>query len=243
MKLNVVLVRPKYAFNVGSVSRVMANIGADRLILIDSLCELDQDARKGAAGAQTRLIEADLYKNWADFLAKEPEGIRLAFCGKDKKQMESKNFSEKVPSIIAEATRAGFQNTYLIFGTEDDGLSDEDLEFANHILTLPAYGEFRSLNLSHAVLMALFIYDQARRARNVAPAQATSNAEIGFYFPEQALKNWLTTIGFDLENRDTSAYTVLKRLLLSRLPSKKELRVLESIVNQTVRKLRETREP
>jgi tRNA/rRNA methyltransferase len=243
MKLNVVLVRPKYAFNVGSVSRVMANIGADRLILIDSLCELDQDARKGAAGAQTRLIEADLYKNWGDFLAKEPEGIRLAFCGKDKKQMESKNFSEKVPSIIEEAASAGFQNTYLIFGTEDDGLSDEDLEFANHILTLPAYGEFRSLNLSHAVLMALFIYDQARRARGTGLAQATEDAEIGFYFPEQALKNWLTTIGFDLENRDTSAYTVLKRLLLSRLPSKKELRVLESIVNQTVRKLRDNREP
>ncbi len=240
MNLNVVLVRPKYSFNVGSVSRVMANIGSQRLIIIDSLCELDHEARKGAAGAQAHLMEAELYKTWDEFFVKEPEGVRLAFCGKDKKQMEQKNFSEMVSSIVDETESQGFKDIYLIFGTEDDGLSDQDLEYANHILTLPAYGEFRSLNLSHAVLMALFIYDQAKRSRikTHSTTTDTDTAEKGFFFPEKSLKDWLTTVGFEIEKRDTSAYTVLKRLLLSRLPSNKELRVLESIVNQTVRKLR-----
>ncbi len=243
MNINVVLVRPKYSFNIGSVSRVMANIGTQRLILIEPQCEIDHEARKGAAGAQSRLMEAEIYKNWADFLSQEPDGVRLAFCGKNKKQMEPKNFAEKAPSIIENIETLNFNHIYFVFGTEDDGLSDEDLEFAHHILTLPTHGEFRSLNLSHAVLLALFIFDQNLRSKkNFQPKMSTTidkkDDTTGFFFPESNIKDWLTAIGFEIENRDTSAYTVLKRLLLSQLPTKKELRVLESIVNQTIRKLK-----
>ena len=229
---NIVLVRPKYSFNVGSTARVMANMGADRLILIEPLCEIDHQARQGAAGAQMKLLEADIYKSWADFFSKEGDGLRLAFCGKTKKQIESADWAAKKPEIMARAEEQNFRSLFLIFGTEDDGLADTDLEYAHFILNLPTFGEFQSLNLSHAVLLALYILGEKKYsgAPQLKPEE--------FYFPESSIKEWLMTLGFDLENRDTSAYTVLKRLFLSRLANAKELRILEAVIHQTLRKLK-----
>lgn len=239
MNLNVVLVQTKYSFNVGSVARVMSNMGASRLILISPNCELDHQARQGAAGAQTHLMKADIYKDWNHFFSTEPDGIRFGFCGKAKKQMESKNFALKLEEVLSNAAHIENNNFYFIFGAEDDGLSDSDLEFVNFIVQLPTPGEFKSLNLSHAVLLALYIFHQMKDKTN--KDLATSPAESkGFYFPEAAIKDWLVTIGFDLENRDTSSYTVLKRLLLSKIATQKELKILEAIIFQTIRKLKKS---
>lgn len=241
MKIDVVLVRPKYGFNVGSVSRVMANLAAHRLILIDPLCELDHEARKGAAGAQKRLFEATRYSSWNDFFKNEEEGVRLAFCGKTTKQMEHKNFYNSTDEIAEKIKSSSYQTIQLIFGTEDDGLSESDLEYANLILTLPTADEFRSLNLSHAVLLAIHILQMRvvnKLERTGSSSVATEAGGARFEFPDQVLREWLETLGFDIESRDTSAYTVLKRVLLGRMASSKELRVLSAIVQQTVRKLK-----
>ena len=44
--LRIVLVRPKYARNVGMVARAMSNYGLKELILIEPRCEIDQEARE-----------------------------------------------------------------------------------------------------------------------------------------------------------------------------------------------------
>lgn len=246
----VVLVRPKYSLNVGYVARVMANMGGDRLILIDPQCEIDHNARMGAAGAQQRLIETTIYSSLADFFAKEPEGVRIAFFGREKKEKDATAFRDRLEMLNKDEPQWLKQPHYLFFGAEDNGLSDEDVKLMNFIVPLPTFGEFKSLNLSHAVLLALYIYQDAVgqkfsltgenvSAANSANCKSTDTQEDAkFIFPESALKEWLQALGFQLDNRDRNAYTVLKRLLLQRLATAKELRMLESIVQQTVRKLK-----
>ena len=56
-------------------------------------------------------------------------------------------------------------------------------------------------------------------------------------FPEETLKKWLTTLGFDLSKKKINVYTVLKRMLLQNTPSTKEFRTLEIVLQQTIRKL------
>ena len=58
------------------------------------------------------------------------------------------------------------------------------------------------------------------------------------YFPEETLKSWLETLGFELGDRRANALRTLNRVLLENEPTPEELRVLEAIVRQTVRKLR-----
>ena len=46
-------------------------------------------------------------------------------------------------------------------------------------------------------------------------------------------------MGFDITDRKINAYSVLKRMLLQNVPSTKEIQMLETILQQAIRKLRE----
>src|SRR5690606_2125163 len=128
---------------------------------------------------------------------------------------------------------------YLIFGPEDVGLSFEDLNRAHHVCSLPTFGENQSLNLAQAVLLALYIYREYVPSQN-SPTESLENpieqdaTEGRHYFPEEVIRDWIQTLGFNIENRKVSAFTVLRKLLLKNEPSPKELRILEVVIHQTV---------
>lgn len=237
--IHIVLVRPIYSRNVGNVARVMGNMNAQQLILIDPKCEADFEARQGAAGSQTHLIEAIKYASWADFYKTQPDGIRIAFSARRNNTTSSSDFKNRIDQLLASQH---FIDTclYLVFGPEDHGLTNEDLEYINFICTLPVFGQFKSLNLSHAVLLALFIFrNQLANTVTTSLSSEQSSLQLSeFYFPKEIIKDWLCTLGFELGERRTDAYKVLSRILLSNISSAKELRVLESVLQQTVRKLK-----
>lgn len=242
---HIVLVRPLYSRNVGNVSRAMGNMGGGRLILIDAQCEIDFEARQGAAGSQSHLLELTQYSSWSEFLNTEQNGIRIAFCAREKKETDSVDFAERVIQIQKQPEQS-LLPLYLIFGPEDHGLSNEDVHFANFICGLPTFGNFRSLNLSHAVMLALFIYKSS-----FTPSQnkgALTDVNLGaevpannepFYFPESIIQDWLHALGFEFGERRTDVYKVLKRILLRNISSPKEMRILEAVLFQTVRKLKD----
>lgn len=236
--VHVVLVRPLYSRNVGSVSRVMGNMGAQRLILIDAQCEIDYEARQGAAGAQTHLMEITQYKSWEHFFENEQHGVRIAFCAREKIESDTLTYEERILEIKNNSDLSGLP-IYLIFGPEDHGLSNDDVRLANFICALPTYGSFISLNLSHAVLLALYIlkaeYNNTPIQKNDLSVEEPAAEK--FFFPEEVLQTWLQSLGFQFGDRRTDAYKVLKRILLKNISSPKELRILEAILFQTVRKL------
>lgn len=234
--VHVILVRPLYSRNVGNVSRTMANMGAQRLIVIDAQCEIDFEARQGAAGAQTHLLELTQYANWSDFLSKEPNGIRIAFCAREKKESDDLEFSARLVRLRSDNNFASLPY-YLIFGPEDHGLTNSDVDFANFICDLPTYGPYRSMNLSHAVLLALFIFK--RDAASASDTRTIGLNDEPFYFPESVIHDWLHALGFEFGDRRTDVYKVLKRILLRNVSNPKELRILEAVLFQTVRKLKD----
>lgn len=237
--ISIVLVKPLYSRNIGSVARVIANMGGHRLILVEPQCEIDLAARQGAAGAQTHLLEATHYSSWTDFFNTEPEGVRLAFCARTKTDTDPVSVKDRITWLKAENHLAAGRPLYLIFGPEDHGLTNEDLEYANFICTLPIYGNFKSLNLSHAVLLALYIIQSHLTESVAGDAEALLPATNSrFQFPQHIIQDWLQTLGFEIGERRTDVYKVLKRILLKNIATDKELRVLEAVLFQTVRKLR-----
>ncbi len=219
-------------------------MGANRLILIDCKCDYDLNAREGAAGAQTHLLTATRYTSWSEFFAQEKDGIRIAFSARQKKETDTLSFEGRLIELQTDERNIGTPY-YLIFGPEDHGLSNADVEFAHYICALPIYGPFKSLNLSHAVLVALYIFQSTQLRLDSEVSDVGSTAVAGpthsddrFFFPSEAIQNWLTTLGFEIGDRRTDAYKIMKRILLSNRATPKELRVLEAIVQQTVRKLK-----
>jgi TrmH family RNA methyltransferase len=237
VKPHVVLVRPKYPRNIGFCSRAMANMGGGELILIERQCEINLEARQGAAGAQTRLIEAREFKSWQAFIENTDEGALIAFSGKPGKEHDNLTFHNRLEWISQNDPQVLTQNIYFIFGPEDDGLSKSELQDCNFIHALPTYGEFLSLNISHAVLVSLFIYWEALTEKSIK-AQASTALQEKLLRLKTSLGEWLLALGFQTNDRSESALTVLNRVLLKNLPTTKEMRVLAAIIEQTLRKLK-----
>lgn len=232
MKIAAVLVRTENAANVGAAVRALANMGGDRLILIDPRCEINSRTRKMAAGAQEHVRNVVTYPDWDSFYAQEPDGLRLALTRRGGKQ-------RKVLSLRESLTDFAGEHLYLIFGPEADGLAAEDLAFVHQACHLPVFGEFGSLNLAQAVLLGLFIarehFPPGREVKQLKGECAEAAAP--FYFPDDLIKRWLMAMGFQVEARKASAFLTLRRLFMQNRPTRHEIQVLESILQQNIRKL------
>jgi tRNA/rRNA methyltransferase len=246
--IRIVLVRTIYDSNIGASSRAMANMGSENLILIDPKTDITLKAQKAAATAQSALQNRKVYNSWQDFFAAEPEGIRISFTARDGKGRQVQDFQNTLQWLKAEHPL--FQNEkseatavpiYMIFGPEDWGLSAEDLELTHFACSIPTFGDNTSLNLAQAVLLALFILrstwgGQRSQLEGQQPARAHKGEQV---FPVKALRTWLEEMGFDVDNRRVNAFSVLRRMLLQNVPNTKELKILEIVLYQGIRKLRE----
>jgi TrmH family RNA methyltransferase len=233
-QIRIVLVRPKFSVNVGYVSRVMSNMGADHLLLIDPRCKMDQRALEGAAGGQGPLRSVTIFSSWEEFYKHEGEGYRIALTGKLVGPSGFRTFNEALTEVSQAEAIA--KPLYLFFGPEDLGFNNEDLELMHFACELPTFGNFKSMNLSHAVLVALFMMNS--QGGLIGP----NNVEVGpstgpLDFPHTLLERWLSTLGFDLSNRKVSASTKLSRWLLRAVPTTEELKLLTDLLHQNIRKL------
>ncbi len=222
----------KYSSNIGSTARALANFGGGRLILVNPQTSINSKARKGAAGAQKQLENRTTYSDIKEFYSHEKNGIHIALSKRIGKNRASTPLEQTLNQI--KQTASDDINLYIYLGPEDNGLSNEDMELCNNICYLPAFGEFNSLNLSQAALLALYIVSHTlREGRTVQPIKSHN-----FSFPDEVIKNCLSALGFDLNAPKKNAYLTLKNILLRSHPSPDEIGTLKSIFFQTHRKLK-----
>lgn len=248
-EVRVVLVRTLYARNIGSTSRAMSNMGASKLILIDPQCTIDYDAQQAAATGQEALQNRKVYSSWDDFFKNEPESVRVSFTARDGRGRSVRDLNEVYKDISDHTPQFQISSdqpyvVHLIFGPEDWGLSAEDLAHTHFCACIPTFGENWSLNLSQAVLLALYDLRKAWGGQRTLldGQQAERMRSLGHLLPDETIHTWLSEMGFDLSKKKINAYTVFRRMLLQNTPTKKELIVLEAILQQSIRKLREWKE-
>jgi tRNA/rRNA methyltransferase len=250
-EVRIVLVRTLYDRNIGATSRAMSNMGMDNLILIAPACDLTYDAQQAAASGQTALQNRSVYNSWKHFLEQEPESIKIAFTARDGKGRQVQDISDILDDLVAHAPALQHKSEtpaviHFIFGPEDWGLSGEDLEHANVCACLPTFGQNWSLNLAQAVLLAMYSlrlkWGGQRTSLNGGKMRRAPQGIEGID-PEKTLYTWLEEMGFDLvRQRKINVFTVLRRMLLQNTPTKKELVILETVLQQSLRKLREWKE-
>ncbi|MHA1590780.1 MAG: RNA methyltransferase [Candidatus Njordarchaeales archaeon] len=164
VKLFFVLVRPKYPINIGFTARVIKNFGFRNLILIAPRCELDDIARRFAAHAQDLLDSAEVFSSISEFI--EAKGIHFiigttARVGGDKNPRRTALLSTMLREyIFPEGSRIA-----VLFGSEDTGLSNKELNMCDVVVTIPTSEEYPVMNLSHAV--AIIAYELAIMLRTM----------------------------------------------------------------------------
>lgn len=249
--LRIVLTRSIYERNVGATARAMANMGYSKLILVDPKCEFTIEAHRAAANGQAPLENKIIYASWDEFYAQEPRGIQIATTARDGKgrQVEDlettlQQLKDNHPEIKKESATPLV--IHLVFGPEDWGLSATDIQYANHCCSIPTYGENTSLNLAQATLLAQFIFRSVfggDRSKLEGQQKAKALQKKPMIFPDETLKNWLLEMNIDLTKRKTNIFTVLRRMLLQNAPSEKEFRMLEIVLQQSIRKMRDVKKP
>lgn len=149
-QLSILLARPIYPVNIGSVARLCVNFGVNNLIVVDPKCKLDvSDARKFATiRGQEILFNAKIESSVAESI-----GNAQVVVGFTTRVGEG-----RVPTMgigqIGKALLAG-ANTVLMFGSEDNGLDANELSHCTHVCQIPTRTMSNSINLSHAVAIAL----------------------------------------------------------------------------------------
>lgn len=240
--VHVVLHRSIYPRNVGMCARAIGNMGAGRLILVAPQCALTNEAKQGAAHAQDILANASIYNSLADFHTSEGEGLRIALSGRDNRLKAPDELSQALKDMLEDSENPIHHSSrpiYLMFGPEDDGLSTEEMELCHHVCRLPVFGPIPSLNLSHAVLLTLYMVQTSLGHKMSLTPDASTHEMAPLFYPAKTIHIWLEALGFDLSARRVNIEKTLNRIFLSRSPTQEELRILDSVLHQTVRKLKE----
>lgn len=250
----VVLHRPIYPRNIGMCARAMANLGAHELHVIAPRCDwtssmVHHELRQGATHGAPVLEAAKVHATLDNFLESHGQGIRFGFSAREGFGRRIHDFSTLVRQLgnqLDHPIHATTSSIQLHFGTEDDGLSLEELEPMNFIVRLPTSDVVPSLNLSHAVLLAQYILrddflatvSAESPARNPAASLENALPPARLEYPRKAIRDWLEELGFDLDSRKISIETSLNRVLLSHCPTPEDVRLLEKVLFQTVAKLK-----
>ncbi len=154
-RIRVVLVQPKDAGNIGAAARACMNAGVGQLQLVTDIPwnakphYLDK-ARARARRASSLLDAMPLHATLA-------EALRDVGFVAGATRRPSQKFVIKTPSTLASLVldRAARGPVAILFGREDRGLSYEEMDHCNALVTIPSSSEFPSWNLSHAVAVLL----------------------------------------------------------------------------------------
>jgi len=148
--IRIVLVEPAGPLNVGSVARVMKNMGLRQLILVNPQCDhLGEEARLMAVRAADILETAKVVESLPAALVGCVRAI--ATTGDDSRSHPTKleDPASALPWLL-EAPSA------LIFGREDCGLTNAELNRAQRLIRIPSSDAYTSLNLAQAVAICCY---------------------------------------------------------------------------------------
>ena len=142
MALNIVLLEPEIPANTGNIGRSCVASGA-RLHLIEPLgFSLEEKHLRRAGLDYWPRLDWTLYRDFADFLEKNPGGRKYYLTTKARRRY----------------TDAAFRDgDYLVFGRETAGLPEELLvAHEEDCLRIPMAKDERALNLSNSVAIVLY---------------------------------------------------------------------------------------
>jgi TrmH family RNA methyltransferase len=239
----IVLNRPQKLVNIAGVVRAMKNMGLRRLRLVDPA---EYDARDIAGIAHrsddllgTTEIFRDLDAALAD--ATTVVGTTARRHGERPPPATPRDLA---PELIA---RAQLGTVAILFGPEDNGLSNADLDRCHMLLTIPTDPGYASLNLAQSALLVCYELRLAAGA-GALPAgpqrgEPASGAQLEGFF--EALEQALVDVELFKNAQRESKLRTLRSLTHRAQPTVREAALLRAIayeISHFVRRMRAGRD-
>ena len=149
--ISFILHKPQLSENIGACARAIKNFNFKKLVLINPKPIFPNDKILATSvGAKDIINQSKKYDNLEKALGKIDILIATSARFRNK---NIKHISLEDLKKINFKKRVGF-----LFGSEASGLSNDEVSYANYTLQIPTNPDFKSLNLSHSlIIIAQFI--------------------------------------------------------------------------------------
>jgi len=224
--ISILLVRPKFPENIGSVARAMKNMGLSRLIIVNGCSPLHPDAYKLASGAEDNLERAEEFPTLR-------EAISEMGCVVG---MTSRGGKERNPLLTPESLAKklipfSLENSIgLTFGSEREGLTNEELSLCHLYVRIPSVESFASLNLAQAVMVVCYEVFQASMEIPKKTIHLAKVEKLEKMF--EHMEKTLIQIGFLDSNHPKSIMRVMRNLLGRSHMDEREVQIFQGIWSQ-----------
>ena len=144
--ISFILHKPQLSENIGACARAIKNFSFKKLILINPKPIFPNDKIFATSvGAKNIINQSKVYENIEKAL-KDIDIVVATSARFRNKNIKHINLDDL--KKIDFKKKVGF-----LFGSEASGLSNEEVSYANYTLQIPTNPEFKSLNLSHSLII------------------------------------------------------------------------------------------
>jgi tRNA/rRNA methyltransferase len=153
-KIHIVLVRPELGRNVGAVARTLENFAIlGQLWIVGNPTIVDISARNVAKHAGHRLDSAQYAHSLQAILATTKNRLALASTARvgSAHRPHPLWIRTAAERATAKISLEEVENLFYVFGPESDGLTNEEVNLCDWVVTIPSSAGYRSLNLAQAV--------------------------------------------------------------------------------------------
>jgi tRNA/rRNA methyltransferase len=149
--INIILNKTINPGNIGSTARAMKNMGLSSLCLVEPQCGLDDDAYRMATHGKDILNNLKIFDSITDAAA---DSIYLfGTTARNRKWRDTISpslMSGKISDLVTTNIIS------ILFGPEDFGLTNNELELCNEVIVIPTADDASSINISQAVLIICY---------------------------------------------------------------------------------------
>jgi tRNA (cytidine32/uridine32-2'-O)-methyltransferase len=230
--IRIVLVNTSHPGNIGSAARAMKTMGLSQLVLVNPITAPDGKSIALAAGAGDVLANAKTVSTLAEAVA--DCGLVIGTSARSRTlswpMLEPRGCGEKMISEVSKYPVA------LVFGRENNGLSNEELQQCHFHVCIPANPDYSSLNLAAAVQTLCYEVRMAylNLSRGQYPENHPEDTEYplsedleGFY---SHLEQTLIKTNFIIAKHPGMVMSKLRRLYNRSRPETQELNILRGIL-------------
>lgn len=237
--IHIVLVQTSHPGNIGAVARAMKNMGLSRLTLVAPRRFPDDQARWRAANAADLLERARVVEDLPSAVADCT--LVVGTSARERRiPWPALEVRDCARELAAEAVRGPVA---VVFGREDRGLTNDELQSCHLHLSIPTDSDYSALNLAMAVQIVCYelrmalcaetltgtasLQDVAMAHWDLPPAAAADVERLMGHFEQT-----LTEIGFLNPAAPKQLMTRLRRLILRARPDTMEVSILRGILTR-----------
>ena len=221
-----ILHKPQLSENIGACARGIKNFGFNKLVLIDPKPLFPNDKIFA-----TSVGAKDIIKNTKVFVNLESSLKKIDILVATSARFRNKNIKHISISDLNKidySKKVGF-----LFGSEASGLSNNEVSFADYTLQIPSNKNFRSLNLSHSLIIIAQILNGLISKKNIKFERSKKIKSAS----KQDIQKMLSLCIKNLEDKNFFYPPEKKPIMLENLRSifyrmqlsQKEIRILSSV--------------